>query len=290
MNICHLIIAHNKPEQVARLAKSLRLPGSDIYVHVDKKTDINAFTFLESQGVRFVKKRVKVNWGGYSLVEAIVSSLEEIRDGGKPYEFINLLSAQDYPIKKASDFTAFLQENKGKCFIFYEDVEGLFWWKENIVRLTRYHFNDFPVKGKYMAQRLVNFLLPTRKFPMNWKLYGGSCSTWWTLPAEAAYFLAHTIGNNRKLRRFAKLTWGADEYLFATILMNSDFKSRVVNNNYRFIDWSEKNPRPKLLTIKDLQAISASESFFARKFDESVDAYVLDKLDELLAGKDHRTG
>ncbi|WP_262920081.1 beta-1,6-N-acetylglucosaminyltransferase [Niabella hibiscisoli] len=134
--------------------------------------------------------------------------------------------------------------NKGKCFISYEDTEEKKWWHENLVRITNYHFNDFSIKGKYLAQRLINTILPQRKFPLDWKLYGGNCSSWWTLPAEAAYFFADTITNNSKLKNFAKLTWAPDEYLYATILMNSQFKDDVVNDNYRFIDWSEKRRIP----------------------------------------------
>lgn len=283
MNICHLIITYKNPEQLARLVKTLTFPGCDIYVHVDKKIDIKPFEEIkEKVSFKFIKKRVKVNWGGFSLIEAIIASLEEIKEGGKQYDFINLMSGQDYPVKTISSFAGFLEKNKGKCFISYEDIEEQPWWNENLVRITKYHFNDFSIKGKYLAQRVVNSLISERKFPLNWKLYGGNCSSWWTLPQEAAYFFAETIRSNNELRKFAKLTWAPDEYLYATVLMNSKFKDDVVNNNYRFIDWTEGNANPKLLKSEDFQALTHTNHFFARKFDTTVDAKILDELDALL--------
>lgn len=282
MQICHLIVVHKNPLQLKRLIKALQYQGSDIYVHVDKKADIQPFLDIQNdQEVVFklIKNRISVNWGGYSFVQAIINSLKEIRNSGKQYDFISLISGQDYPIKNIEAFINFLQNSKHKCFISYDDTPNLEWWGENITRVTRYHFNDFPIKGKYFFQRLVNGLLPKREFPLKWKLYGGACSSWWTLSEEAAYYIVDSIENNKALKRYAKMTWTPDEYLYATILMNSKFKEYVVNDNYRYIDWSEKKPHPKILKSDDFSSLKNSHNFFARKFDLNVDEDILDQLD-----------
>ena len=48
----------------------------------------------------------------------------------------------------------------------------------------------------------------------------------------------------------------------------------------RYIDWSEKNARPKILTMLDKNALISSENFFGRKFDMDIDATILNYLDE----------
>ncbi|WP_262920082.1 beta-1,6-N-acetylglucosaminyltransferase [Niabella hibiscisoli] len=101
MNLCHLIITYKNADQLARLINALTCPGSDIFVHVDKKIDITQFERLkEKTNVTFVKNRVKVNWGGFSLINAITASIAEIKASETKYDFINLISGQDYPIKK----------------------------------------------------------------------------------------------------------------------------------------------------------------------------------------------
>ncbi|MEL4486220.1 beta-1,6-N-acetylglucosaminyltransferase, partial [Shewanella algae] len=73
------------------------------------------------------------------------------------------------------------------------------------------------------------------------------------------------------LQRFFKYTWGSDEFVFQTLLYNSEFKKDMVNENYRYIDWSEGKPNPKTLTITDFTLIAESNAFFARKFDQDMD-------------------
>ena len=280
MKICHLILTHKNSQQLLRLAKAISHPNCDIYVHLDKKADVVDFEKIQKEvQCNFIRNRVKVNWGGYSIIDAIITSLNEIRASGKKYDFINFISGQDYPIRSMNEFVTFLSKNAGKCFIAFNRDDDKTWWKENIIRITRYHFNDFAIKGKYVFQRIANAILPLRKFPIQWKLYGGNYSCWWTISSDAADYFAATITQNKKLRRFAKLTWAPDEYLIATVLMNSQFKDRVVNNNYRYIDWTEKKASPKILTKEDISVFIKTDNFFARKFDIEVDADVLDYID-----------
>ena len=71
-----------------------------------------------------------------------------------------------------------------------------------------------------------------------------------------------------------------DEFVFQTILFNSIYKEDIVNDNMRFIDWSEGNKNPKTFTAKDVNILLASNQFFARKFDVNVDAEILDLVDQ----------
>ena len=53
----------------------------------------------------------------------------------------------------------------------------------------------------------------------------------------------------------------------------------MVNDNLRYIDWSEGKDSPKTLTIADKDAILASPKLYARKFDMAKEPGVLDFLD-----------
>jgi hypothetical protein len=53
----------------------------------------------------------------------------------------------------------------------------------------------------------------------------------------------------------------------------------LINNNLRYIDWSENQSSPKTITVKDKEKLMESNAFFARKFDMNIDADILDFLD-----------
>ena len=76
-----------------------------------------------------------------------------------------------------------------------------------------------------------------------------------------------------------RFTWGPDEFIVPTIIMNSRFKETVINNNFYYIDWSKGGVNPKTLLTEDYALLISSDKMLARKFDVSVDDGILDMLD-----------
>jgi hypothetical protein len=280
MRIAYLIIGHKNALQLSRLVDRLRHPNVDVYLHIDKKVDIGVFRNLEnSQNVFFIKNRVNVNWGGNSTLTAIIKSMHEVFESGESYDFINLLSAQDYPLKTSNEIFEFFMANRGQNFISFEESSESKWWKQAAARYERYHLTDWSIPGKYLLQNLVNSLAPKRKFPADMKLYGSAKSTWWSISGDCARYVVKEAVGNKKLSSFLKYCWGTDEFVIATLIMNSTFKAQVVNNNLRYIDWSEGNANPKILTEKDSSNLQRSDMLFARKFDIDIDSEILDEID-----------
>lgn len=79
-----------------------------------------------------------------------------------------------------------------------------------------------------------------------------------------------------------RLTWGADEFFYPTLIMNSEIQFSVVNNNYRYIRWTSGSANPDVLSINDLGMISKTSCLFARKFDYGIDVTILDAIDDIL--------
>ena len=82
--------------------------------------------------------------------------------------------------------------------------------------------------------------------------------------------------------RFFEHVFVPDELFFQTIVMNSELRDTVENDDLRYLDWS-REPAPVVFTRADLPALLGSGQLFARKFDETVDSDVLDVLDRHLA-------
>jgi hypothetical protein len=129
-----------------------------------------------------------------------------------------------------------------------------------------------------LFQKIVNKLLPKRVFPQSLVPVGKS--QWFTIPIECVEYLIEYWYGNKKLREFIKLTWAPDEFLFQTILYNSKFKNKMVNENLRFMKWSAGDVSPNTLTSNNISEILSSGKFFSRKFDINLDPKVLDIIDE----------
>jgi len=280
MRIAHILIAHKNPSQLERLIKKMQYPEFDFYIHIDKKVDIQNFLYLKDIArVFFIEKRIKCSWGGYSTLQAMLTSLEEVLDTNIQYGFYNLLSAQDYPIKANDIIHDFLQKNADKSFIYYELENESNWWGSAVQRFQKYHLTDFNFTGKFVVEKIINKLLPRRSFPLPLKLYGGSKASWWTINKENAIYLISFLRKERELGNFLKFCWGTDEFVIPTILMNSNLKDKIVNNNLRYIDFPEGSANPKILLSDDINELLRSDMLFARKFDIELDSEILDKID-----------
>ncbi len=275
-------MVHKNPDQVERMIRALSHEDFDFYLHIDAKAEMSDFVHLAAlPRVYFIKKRFWVRWASYRFTEAIMQGVREILTTPREYDFINLLSGQDYPIKPVGDIYNFFARHVGFSFLSFER-EGSNWWSHAIQRVEKYHTTYFDFKGQYKLQAIINGLLPKRKFPLPYTLYGGPNGSWWTMGTDCATYLIDFIDKHTKLHRFSQFTWGSDEFLIATILMNSPLKDRIVNNNYRYIDWSEGGANPKTLTITDAPKLRQTQKLFARKFDTDYDDEILNVIDDSL--------
>ncbi len=106
-----------------------------------------------------------------------------------------------------------------------------------------------------------------------------------------------------KFKEFYKNTLIPDEGFFQTLLMNTGLSGNIINDDKRAIIWipdialkiqkgvnTKKDTqsqidsgkiklRPKIFSVKDTKFLLASEAFFARKFDETVDSQIIDQLE-----------
>ncbi|MCC3155135.1 beta-1,6-N-acetylglucosaminyltransferase [Hymenobacter sp. BT770] len=282
MRIAHLITVHKNPAQVERLLRALAHEDFDFYLHLDKKVDAQEFAYLAKlPRVQFTRTRISVRWASYRFTEALLECTREILASGEPYDFINLLSGQDYPIKPVAAIHQFFAQHLNSSFLSFEHQDSR-WWGHAISRVEQYHSTYYRFKGQYRLQFLLNKLLPKRKFPLPYPLYGGPDGSWWTLGADCARYLVEFMDAHPELRRFSRFTWGSDEFLPATILLNSPLKNQIVNDNYRYIDWSAGGATPKVLTLDDAPKLAHSHKLFARKFDAVQNPEILEVVDRVL--------
>ena len=281
MRIAHLLLVHEYTPQLLRLVQKLSHADADIYIHVDRKKPIEQFAALKMPRLFFINNRVKVYWGSFSIVQATLNGFQSILASGRDYGYINLLSGQDYPLQPLAAIHDFFDKHPGKAFMEYYNVTDV--WTEAIPRITKYHLADYTFTGRHTVEKLMNKILPQRKMPYDLTAVGRS--QWFSIAPAFAQYILEYVKTNPRIVKFFKLSWAPDELFFQTILYNSPHKKDLVNDNLRYIDWSEKKASPKTFTLADVPLLTASGKLYARKFNANTDAAVLDELDKITAVK-----
>jgi hypothetical protein len=282
MNIAYIISAYRNPEQLVRLILRLDAAATTILVHVDKKTDDRVF----DQIVRHTKhlpnvvflKRYTCYWGGFGHVQATLEGLREIFKRNIPFDYVILLTGQDYPIKSNEQIRVFLQQNDGQSFIEHFPLPSDHWEGGGLQRVEKWHWRlgnrrlVFPKNGRFPIRR---------KFPNQLQPFGGS--SYWCLTRECVRYIYDFINHNNRFVKFFRLADVPDEIFFQTIVMNSPYAGTVVNDNLRYIEWNDPSSgSPAILRRDDFPKIAHAPQFFARKFDMFVDNEVLDLIDQEL--------
>jgi hypothetical protein len=91
-----LIHAHKDLLQLNHLIDALTYTNHLIYMNVDLKSKIDLTKI--NPAARLIKKRNNIYWSDFSQVEAILNSLQEIKNDNSAFSHLAIISAQDYPI------------------------------------------------------------------------------------------------------------------------------------------------------------------------------------------------
>ncbi len=107
--------------------------------------------------------------------------------------------------------------------------------------------------------------------------YGGG--TWWSLSSEAIKTVFEFIKKHPGFVKHFKHSHCAEEIFFQTILLNSESKNEIINNDLRYINWNTKHDScPAILDLDDEKNIQSNNYLFARKFDSKISAELKDRL------------
>lgn len=277
MKIAYIILAHKYPEQLVRLITKLDAEQTSFWVHIDKKTSKKTYQAIVSQlnnkSNVYLLKRQNVYWGDFSQVGATYNGIKEIIQTNISFDYVKLLSGQDYPIKSRIKIESLLKKSNKKSFIQYFPLPYDKWegGEKNggLDRLTYFYLRIFNNRYQLPFQR---------KFPKSFKPFAGSA--YWFLSQECAEYVHLFVQQNPAFVNFFKNVTFSDESFFQTIILNSPFKENVINDDLTYADWLRDSPHPEVLDKNYLEILSKSPSLFARKFDIKKDSDVLDFIDK----------
>lgn len=277
----YLVMAHHEFELLKTLLLMLDFEMNDIYVYVDANS---AFPdSLRAEMDRVVKKgrlfwanRQNITWGGYSQIACELSLLKMATK--THHQYYHLLSGCDLPIKKNEEIVTFFRENAGKIFLACDKNDAKWSYKvsqyhffSNIVGKRRCYF----LRGIDFVSRRVQSILRVNRCAMDGKCYGKGAN-WFSIPED---FALYVLENKEMIATRYCYTICADEIFMQTLLLNSSFVDRHVNDCLRYIDWNRGTPYT--FQEGDWEEIRQSSKLWARKFSENVSGNLPKRIKEV---------
>lgn len=273
VRIAYIIQAHKNPAAINKLIAALDTAETDFYVHIDSKSDI--VDKIETKDNVFVlENRGDVRWGHISQVEATLTLMRAVKGSGKKYDYVWLISGQDYPIKSNGYIQKKLSEDLNANYI--EIIEKT---DERYLRYLKRNQTWYPSWGaspKFIMRvlrKLYNYA--TGGMTRSWykrKNYLGVewafGSQWFAITYQTMLYILDEVEKKPYLKYYTNCIC-ADESMFQTILYNSEYAG-TCKGNLLYVDWSEGKKNPKNLGIEDLEALKQSDKFIARKFEGSI--------------------
>jgi len=250
MKLLFIILAHNEPENVASFAQVLVEAGTDArtIIHFDGNARVSDLTKLQElcsgqERISFVERRVRCRWGDYSLVEAVLVALRQVREQNLDYDYAILLSGSCLPCRPIAQLERFFEENRGQEFIEAEGPE----WMIGGLREERYRywfpFPPHPNGGKAIG-RLINLqkkLGVYRQPPLDGMdvKFG---SQWWALSSGSCEKILNLLDREPKVERFFRRTYIPDEMMFPTLVNYIVPKENIAGfglTHFQFTDWGK---------------------------------------------------
>ncbi|HEX4294200.1 MAG TPA: beta-1,6-N-acetylglucosaminyltransferase [Rhizomicrobium sp.] len=279
--IAYLVTAHAEPLQLRRLVQSLAAPWASFFVHIDRKTSIEPFAkaLVGVAPVTFVRRRVRVYWGGWSQVEATLRLMQCAMTKDRTLARFALISGACYPLKSNETLRDYLlcdAREHISAFPMPDDSRD-----KPLTRLTRWHLQR-GLRGTGLgarAARLVNDalrVLPPRRLA-GLVPYAGS--SWFVLTRDAVATILERVETDRRFVSFFRYSHCPDESFFQTLLASSALREHIAGS-LTFADWSPCIEQPCLIREDHLPRLldGSQELFFARKF-SSRNAHLLDRID-----------
>ncbi|KAM4536093.1 xylosyltransferase 2 [Fundulus diaphanus] len=294
VRVVFVLMVHGRGvRQLKRLIKAIYHRDHYYYIHVDKRSNYMHREVLQIAeqypNVRATPWRMVTIWGGASLLKAYLRSMQDLLTLQEwKWDFFINLSATDFPTRTNDELVMFLSMHRDKNFLKSHGRENArFIKKQGLDRL--FHECD-----NHMWR------LGERSIPDGLEVSGGS--DWFALTRR---FVDYVVSSRDELvsglKQFYSYALLPAESFFHTVLGNSHMCDTLVDNNLRVTNWNRKlgckcqykhivdwcgcSPNdfkpPDLIRIQQL----TRPTFFARKFESTVNQEAIDILDTHLYGQ-----
>lgn len=221
--------------------------------------------------------------GGAEHLLAILDLLKKSLE--HDWTYVHLISGEDYPSKNIVYIDSFFDKQEN-IYSGYSLITGK---EHHAYRRYAYYwpYTYFSMNYKNSLVRCLNLAIVGLQVAcpfMNKKHIGEFKKIYWgfiwgSYPRKAMEYVLDYLSAHPEFMKDLKWCKIPEELCFQTILMNSKFKEKMIDDNLRF--WNMKRgdgSGPAYLQMDDMKELISSNAIFCRKLDAESDfAYMLYK-------------
>lgn len=294
MKLAFMITCHMDHEHIARLAKKLAThPDNKVYIHVDQRSDINAFkqAAAEIKNVYFCKERYKTNWSSFQSIQAVMALTKNA-----------LADRNDRLIMmQGLDYSLYSNELIHQFFNTHRNIE--FIRACNVTTSTDYHiackirqrwfFGKDSKIYKIWHRFNTSFKIYTRKPSLftsdnkQFDIYFGNAT--WALTQKCAQYVLDFYHRETHLEDFFESSFCSDELYVHSVVFNSNFASNTTNcgpepedrdlEQWQNLGYFEYGKNIKIFDITDFDTLFNTGYLFVRKTNSTESKELLDAID-----------
>lgn len=222
-----MVLAHGAPRTLEALAVAFAACSARIYVHLDRKVDLDSYCRERSwpANLAFIRDRVAVYWGGFSMIAATEALAREALQDARHVAFA-LVSDDTLPLVAPERIVAELRAQPNRIDVGLSRRNPPFlrrytdWFhmdsgatSARAIDVGQRHVDDATLDAMARLARLRS----RGKFPFP-EVWGGS--QWWSLSRAELEFALSELATNTWLRESFEFSAVPDELAFQTIYAN----------------------------------------------------------------------
>ena len=291
--IACLYLAYSGGAVLRNAIPVLKAAGWDVYVHLDKKADLDEYQQElgeMSSAVHMIEDRVEVFWGGYSMIKAELALLQTAIKAQDYRKFL-LLSDDSFPILPPDRLNAHFDNDDDQITInpqprespFYSRYHGFFCYDHPATSMR-----SPPGAGhnqrridEELEHRIAEIAVLRRIGKKDIEVYYGS--QFWGLSLDTARFLLNVCKEDLHLTKSFEYSALPDETMVQSIIGN--YKTGVRHETGPvYADFSAGGPRV-LSSLAELPLDIQDTHAFVRKISPTATEFMEQMLGRLRAGR-----
>ncbi|KIT15104.1 beta-1,6-N-acetylglucosaminyltransferase [Jannaschia aquimarina] len=267
MTLGFVMLVHTAFDRAAQVARYWAARGCPVVIHVDKAVrpkDYKPFAeaLRPDPNIRFCK-RVSVEWGTWSLVEATQNGAQALLRNYPDVRHVYLASGACLPLRPVEELRAYLDDRPDTDFIESVTTDEVTWTIDGL-EMERFTLR-FPFSWRKQRRLFDGYVDLQRKLGLGRKVPDGISphlgSQWWCLTRSTLEAILQAP-DREQMDRYFRHVWIPDEAYFQTLARR--YSGRIESRSLTLSKFDVQG-KPHIFYDDHLQLLQRSDCFVARK-------------------------
>ncbi|GIT91471.1 glycosyl transferase [Jannaschia pagri] len=274
MTLGFVMLVHTAFDRAEQVAQYWSNAGCPVIIHVDGKVTQKVFRAFKARfdGNRLVRfsKRVRVEWGTWSLVEATQLATTRMLDNFPDVRHVYLASGSCLPLRPVGELQEYLFANPETDFIESVTIQEVTWTVDGL-EAERFTLR-FPFSWRKRRKLFDRYTELQRKLGVRRKLPEGLSphlgSQWWCLTRDTLEAILKAP-DRIAMDRYFQRVWIPDESYFQSLTRR--YARRIESRSLTLAKFDTQG-KPHIFYDDHVQLLERSDCFVARKIWPQADA------------------